>query len=198
MHAERDANGDLWLRGISVLCIDTLARLPDLIESDDPEVKARLLPEVYDDPEDEAQWRRHGAAELAHLFASRNAIVRQDLEALRPESDAVPADEDAPFVEVVLGVPQDDSGSAPPLPPMFRLRIPAAHVSAWESALTFAAHVLYLLHGLEPTDIDHAPGTLGDDAKDVALLRIHIVYHVLGILLEAGGHRFDPRLDDGG
>ena len=62
MRTERDPEGNLWLRGLTPLCADTAMRIPGLLNIEDPKVRGRLLPEAYDDPEEEVHWRRLGLA----------------------------------------------------------------------------------------------------------------------------------------
>ncbi len=85
MRVERDEAGDLWFRGVTPLCADTMIRLPGYLESEDPAVKRRLLPSVYADANEQEQWHRLGTAELEHLFLSRAEIMRKDLETIEPD-----------------------------------------------------------------------------------------------------------------
>ena len=40
------------------------------------------------------------------------------------------------------------------------------------------------------------PGSLGDEEKDTALLRVHGLGFLLHLLLEADGYRYDPELTE--
>ncbi|MBK8977949.1 MAG: hypothetical protein IPM29_18740 [Planctomycetes bacterium] len=159
------ADGTVVLAELSMLVADTLIRVPELLESDDPRVRGRLLPATFDSDEDDAQWRRLVHPELEHLFASRAAIVREDLRS--------------------LGDPQPDDGLA--------IRIPTQHRSAWIAALNGASHALFQLHGLTPADVEREIGTLGRPEKDLALLRIHVIGAVVALLLDADGFGFPDR-----
>ena len=150
----------LELRHLDALEVDVLLRVPELLESRDPRVRDRLLPAAYDDPDDEQQWRSLVVPELEHLFASRTEIVRKDL----------------------AGIAVESRGGG------FRLKIPSAHRSAWESAMTGASHVLYLLAGLAPGDTTLEPGDLGDPDRDVALYRIRVLGYLLSEILDLDGY----------
>ena len=89
MQIEREPSGDLCCRGITALHADTLMHIPEWLESDDSRVQARLLPKVYEEPEDEEQWRKFAVPELEHLFASRAEIVGKDLESLAQDGAVV-------------------------------------------------------------------------------------------------------------
>jgi len=225
MRVDRDQAGDIELRHLPLICADTLMLVPELLESEDPDVRGRLFPDAYPDTAAEAEWRRFAGPELEHLFASRVEIVRKDLVTLRAESLRPPHElEDDAFVHVVIGFPRstgrdgddladlggDDSGGdgddedddrsvdwsgvdgiVGGLPATYSLRIPAAHKAAWQSALTGASHALFVLNGLAPQDMELQPGMVGEDDKDLALLRIHLLGHVLAQMLEADGFRHD-------
>ena len=47
----------VWLYEMPAFVADTLLSLPDWVESDDPEVRKRLLPDAYADPEEDRAWR---------------------------------------------------------------------------------------------------------------------------------------------
>jgi hypothetical protein len=157
MRVARSESGDLEVGEASPLVIDTLAHLPEWIQSDDPRVREALLPEVYEDPDDEAQWRRYVAPELEHLFLSRAEIVRKDLGELR---------RDGPF--------------------SFAFRIPAKHAKAWIAALQAGRVVLYHLHRLSAADLEFDLENLEDDAKALVLLRMEVLGALQHLMLEAG------------
>lgn len=144
--------------GITPLHAAMLATLPELLECDDPRVRGRLLPEVYEDPEEEAQWRRHAAPELAHLFATRAELIAGDLRALELDEDMT-----------------------------FRMRIPPGHETAWLTGLNAARLALFELHDLEDLDMERDPGDLDDPDKQLALVRIHVLAYLQEMLMEAGG-----------
>lgn len=172
MRVRIDPDGDLLFVGLPLVLADTLQRLPDLLTSSDPRVRDRLLPRTYHDDESEAHWRRYVTPDLEHLFASRVDIVRKDLRGL--ELDLTGA---------------GDS---------FRLRIPGRHRAAWQSALNGASHSVFLQAGLQPSDMERSPGTLGDPERDLALLRVQLLGYLLGRILEAEGFEFPTRdeIDD--
>ena len=153
---ERDEAGDLWLRGLSPLYADTLMRIPEWLESDDPKVRSRLLPPAYSDPDEEEQWRKFGAPELEHLFASRSRVITKDLATM------------------------DLDGSV-----TFRLCIKKAHENAWLSSLNAARLALFVLHDLQPEDMDQDPSKLGDLDKEIATVRIHVMALLQELLMEA-------------
>lgn len=156
MQVEREVGGDLCCRGITALHADTLMHIPEWLESDDVRVRSRLLPAVYKDPEEEAQWRRFAVPELEHLFASRVEIVGKDLESLAQDGAVT-----------------------------FSLRIPKDHTMAWLSSLNAARLALFELHDLDDEDMELEPAEIGDFDKELALVRIHIMAFMQELLLEA-------------
>lgn len=146
-------------RGLSPLCADTLLHVPELLRSEDPAVRARLLPDAYDNDDDEQQWRRYARPHIEHLFADRIQIVEGDLRTLR-----------------------EDAGAE------YELRIPARHRSAWLSALNGARIAMFIEAGLKAADMDAEPGTLVDVDQDICLLKIHLLAFVQELMLEAGGY----------
>jgi hypothetical protein len=157
MVVERDAAGDVVVRELAPLHADTLVHVPIWLRSDDPRVRARLLPEAFADEERERQWRRYATPDLEHLFASRAEIVERDL----------------------AGLTQDRAMR-------FSLTIPAAHGSAWLSALNGARLALFALHDLRQVDMERLPNELGDFDRELALVRIHIMAFLQEMLIEAG------------
>ncbi len=154
MRVERDRDGNTWLRDLTLLVADTAMRIPVLLESEDPRVRGRLLPEAYDDPEEERHWRRLGAPELERLFLSRAQLIRRDLETLARDG-----------------------------PQTFTLRIAVGHEAAWLSGLNGARLALFALHGLEASDMEREPETAGDTEKELALLRIHLMAYLQELLM---------------
>lgn len=84
----RDDEGNRWIGGIPLFCAEVLANLGKVLRTEDPEVRERLMPEVYSDPEDQAQWERYAQPDLKRLFAGRLEIVEDDLRTLCPLRDA--------------------------------------------------------------------------------------------------------------
>ena len=154
MRTERDPDGSLWLRGLTAICADTAMRVPGLLESEDPRVRGRLLPEAYDDPDEEAHWRRLGGPELERLFLSRAALIRRDLESMSSEG-----------------------------PETFSLRISAGHEAAWLSGLNGARLALFALHDLKAEDMEREPRADGFAEKELALIRIHVMAYLQELLL---------------
>jgi hypothetical protein len=158
VRVEIAAAGDLELRDLPPICAETLLRIPDELRRDDEEVRARLMPDAYDDDEAREQWRRLAQPELEHLFQGRVEIVEQDLRSL---------EEDGPLT--------------------FRMAVPAAHRTAWLSSLNAARLSMFISGGLAAKDMEREPGSIGDYEKDVTLLRIHLLAFVQELLLEASG-----------
>ena len=157
MRVERDRDGNTWLRGLTPLCADTAMRVPGLLEDEDPRVRGRLLPEAYDDPEEEEHWRRLGAPELERLFLSRAQLIRRDLESLSRDG-----------------------------PQTFALRIAKGHDTAWLSGLNGARVALFALHDLNAADMDREPDNDRDPEKELALLRIHLMAYLQELLMSGG------------
>ncbi len=156
MEIERDEKGDVWFRGMSPLHADTLMRIPEWLSSDDVRVRARLLPPVYEDEEDENQWRNYAVPELEHLFASRAELITKDLEMMEQEGAL-----------------------------MFALRIPQAHEAAWLSGLNAARLALFVLHDFEDEDMARNPAELEDLEQELALARIDIMAFMQEMMIES-------------
>jgi hypothetical protein len=150
---------------LPLVLVDTLHRIPGWLTGDDPRVRDRLLPRTYADDEAEEHWRRYVRPDLEHLFASRAEIVAKDLRTLELE----------------------DGGES------FSMRIPGRHRSAWQAALTGAAHAVFQRAGLTAADMQREPGSLGDADRDVALLRIMLLNALQWLCLEVEGYRDPPR-----
>lgn len=157
MQLERDADGTLVCRGITAFHADTLVRIPEWLGSDDERVRGRLLPAVYENEEEEEQWRRYGVPDLEHLFATRAEIVGKDLESLVQDGAAT-----------------------------YSLKIPGVHATAWVSSLNAARLTLFELHGLEEADMEREPEEISNFEKELALVRIHVMAFTQELLLESG------------
>lgn len=141
--------------GLTKRALETLRGVPMLVESSDPRVRERLLPETYDGAEDESHWREHATPELERLFMSRLQIVRKDLAALRQ-------------------IPDTDN---------WVLLLPDNHVNAWLASLNAARLSLYVLNDLEPKHCERG-GAAGCTPKQVeALWRIHFLAEIQCILM---------------
>ncbi|MCA8957973.1 MAG: hypothetical protein KDC87_18000 [Planctomycetes bacterium] len=164
----------VWLYEMPAFVADTLLSLPDWVESDDPEVRKRLLPDAYADPEEDRAWRAALGSSLEHLFATRTAIVRGDLKNLRvhAEGEGWEADEDA------------DPEPFTPDRARFSVFIPAAHLSAWVSTLQAGTHALFILEGLSAEDLGDELDEIEDDDRKVSLVRLSVLQEILVRLIE--------------
>lgn len=154
--------------GLSATCVETLKGVPMLLESSDPRVRERLLPDACDDPGDETDWRAHAVPELERLFASRAQLVRRDLNGLRR-----------------LG--KSDTQL---------LMIPNSHVNAWLAALNAARLALFALNDLDARHLEPEGFTTAAPKQQEALLRIHVLAEMQSVLLgdyeiESGGPMAD-------
>jgi hypothetical protein len=140
---------------LTVASVDTLKGVPMLLESADPRVRERLLPETNDDPEAEEQWRRHAVPELERLFLSRAQVVRRDLAGLRkmPKSKH----------QLLL--------------------IPDSHAAAWLAALNAARLALYVLNDLDAEAMEPEGFGKATAKQQEALLRIHLLAEIQSVLL---------------
>ncbi len=135
--------------------VETLKGIPMLIESEDPRVRGRLLPDTCDDEADAAHWREHAVPELERLFLSRAQLVRRDLAGLRKMSKS-----EHQF-----------------------LLLPDAHVNAWLAALNAARLALFELNDLKAADME--PENFGalQGKQQEALMRIHLLAEIQSVLL---------------
>ena len=83
----RDDDGNRWIGGVPPIGAEALVSIPKALTSDDPEVRRRLMPEAYMDPEEQATWERFSVPELKNLFAGRLELVEDDLGTLRRLAD---------------------------------------------------------------------------------------------------------------
>lgn len=150
-------DGTRWLRQATPLCIDTVQRMFEWIESDDARVAKRLRPDTFLDPAEEAAWRRLMAADLAHLVQSRRELVEKDLARMKPDG-----------------------------PGLFRFPIGKHHQHAWLSVLNAARLALFALHDLGPEDMDAEPEDIDDDEAQLALVRIHVLGFMQELILHRG------------
>jgi hypothetical protein len=140
---------------LTAASVETLKGVPMLLESQDPRVRERLLPETCDDEDAESHWRRHAVPELERLFASRAQIVRRDLATMRS------------------------------LPATMRqlLLIPHAHQAAWLAALNAARLALFELNGLTAESMEPEAFGTASEKQQEALLRIHLLAEIQSVLL---------------
>lgn len=135
--------------------IETLGGIPMLLESEDPRVRERLLPDTYVDDDAQAQWQQHAVPELQRLFASRAQLVRRDLAALRPMPDS----------EHQL------------------LLIPDAHQNAWLAALNAARLALFVLNDLTAEAMEPEAYGAATAQQQKALRTIHLFAEIQSVLL---------------
>ena len=168
MRARRHSDGSIGLTEIEWVIAEILGRIPELLESQDPKVKARFEPEAYTDEADQSQWRELVGPELRRLVATRAEILRGDLDRLAAHDDGE----------------------------TFHVTIPAVHLSAWESALVGASHALFGMHDLSAEELAGGPTGIGDTERDFALLRIEVHSAVLHLLMRVADPSFGARSAD--
>lgn len=155
MRAKIDRHGNLELKNMPPFCVDTFLKLPEWLEDRNASVRERFLPRASTDLQAELEWRRYAIPELEHLFLSRVEIVRKDL----------------------LTLKSGRSGT-------YSMRIPEKHRTAWLSALNGARHALFILHELEPEDMDVDLAGFDGDPKDEARLRIALMGWLQQVLID--------------
>ena len=165
-------SGEFIFRNLALPHVYALRELPSVLADDSEDVRERLFPNSYpDDSEKAAEWDRYSRPDLISLFESRTEIVRSDLESLTPE----------------------------PVWRGYRLEIPAAHRNAWMAALNAARLVLAIRGDVDEDDMERALDFEELDEKELLLLRIHLLGHLLGLLVEGEDFEFEewPEEDDG-
>ena len=152
----RTADGALAVGNLPPLFVELLLELPFLLAADPPEaVRRRLFPDPGADEAINAEWRRAQHPELFALLADAQAIVRDDLASLAPSKEM----------------------------PWWTLEVPAAHVSAWISALNAGRLALGALHEVTQRDMEaELPDELDD--RGMALLKIHAYAELQAALIE--------------
>ena len=148
--------------------LETLKGVPMLLESNDPRVRDRLLPETCEDAEDERQWRDHAVPELERLFQSRAQVVRRDLSTIRqiPESG----------LSVLL--------------------IPDEHVNAWLAALNAARLALFVLNDMTAEHLEEEGFLSGTPKQQEAALRISLLAEIQAVMLGEYEVEGDDESDD--
>ncbi|GAB4156670.1 MAG: hypothetical protein Fur0037_24920 [Planctomycetota bacterium] len=154
MWVARTENGYLF-GGLTAYCLETLRGVPMLIESKDPRVRRRLLPDTYDEIEDQQDWRATAVPELERLFLSRGQLVSRDLQRIKKLDNL-------------------DS---------WVLLIPDQHTNAWLSSLNAARLALYELNDLTPEHMERDGVQKADGKQREAILRIHFLAEIQGVLL---------------
>lgn len=175
MFVER-VGDDTFIRCMPVWVVDTLIRLPDWLESEDPDVRERLQPAAYTDPEAEQEWRQHISPDLEHLFQTRTEIIRKDLAALQIDLPGGADGEDGEDgADEELDLDASDGVT-------FTLKIPRKHLSAWLTSLQAGTHAVFLVEELSEEDIGRDPRDESDAHKQVAMMRLLILQELLAML----------------
>jgi len=112
-----------------------------------------------DDPRADDHWSRHAAPGLRHLFEEARDTVLRDLRGLEPESGHRRG---------------------------FRLAVPAKHLPAWLSTLAGVRVVLGDRHSVTEAEMEaDLPAEIRDE-RDRAVILIHLLGWIQGLLVEAG------------
>lgn len=149
------ADSGFLFGGLTQYCVETLRGVPMLIESTDPRVRRRLLPDTYEKVDDQEEWRDTAVPELERLFLSRAQLVRRDLAMLKKLDNL-------------------DS---------WVLLIPDVHANAWLSSLNAARLALYVLNDLRPDHLERDGIEQASPKQQAALLRIHFLAEIQSVLL---------------
>lgn len=141
--------------GLTAHGVETLTGVPMLLESTDPRVRERLLPDTFDEESEQEHWQKHAVPELERLFATRAQVVRRDLAAMKklPKSSTQ-----------VLFVPDH-------------------HTNAWLAALNAARLALFVLNDLEARHLEAEGFGTGTKKQQEAILRIHLLAEIQSVLL---------------
>ena len=141
--------------GLTTHSVETLTGVPMLLESTDPRVRERLLPDTFDDAEAQEQWQRHAVPELERLFVSRAQLVRRDLAAMKKVTKSA--------TQVLL--------------------IPDKHANAWLAALNAARLALFVLNDLTAKHLEPEGFAVATSKQQEAMLRIHLLAEIQSVLL---------------
>ncbi|MFQ5503760.1 MAG: DUF2017 family protein [Planctomycetota bacterium] len=153
-------DGELDFRRLPPIYAEILLQLPEILNDTEDEVRKRLFPASYPaDPDKEAEWDRLSRPELFALFSSQLEIVSQDLEGLACEPG--------------------DRG--------YRLRLPGSHQNAWIAALNAARHLLASQFSIGEADMDREPDLDAPTDKDIALLKVHLLGYIQGMIVDGAG-----------
>jgi len=172
---QRLSDGSVRLIDLAPWFVGVILELPNLLDSDQPEVVSRrLYPDPSDDAEQQKDWEKFVRPELFALVASARDIVLNDIGTMAPSS--VEAKEATDFS-------------------VWQLDIPETHIQGWISALNVARLTLssrYTIEDddmLEPDgDIDEGDGDTGEpefDKKHFAVARVHLLGWLQQLLIEA-------------
>jgi hypothetical protein len=159
------ADGSLLLRDLPPVMVLALHQLPALLSDQSPRIRRRLTGCPYgDDAEAGAHWEKHAVPELEHLFREARDLVAKDLAGLGP----------APGSRV-----------------RYLLPIPGKHLGAWLSSLAAVRVSLADVHRLTETEMESPLPPVMVSPKERALLVVHLLGWVQGLLLEASSEELD-------
>ena len=146
------------LSGIDPFLAACLQELPEVLsQCDHPSARQRLFPDpTAHDEEVNADWHRLMEPDLRHLFVSAAETMARDLTSLEPDASETDC---------------------------LQVAFPAAHVSAWMSALNQARLILGELHRVEERDMASAQFDLREP-KHLAVLKIHLLGYLLQLFVE--------------
>lgn len=158
--------------GLTAHAVETLTGVPMLLESTDPRVRERLLPDTFDEESEQEHWQKHAVPELERLFSTRAQVVRRDLAAMQklPKS----------ATQVLF--------------------VPDKHANAWLAALNAARLALFVLNDLTGKHLEPEGFGTGTPKQQEAILRIHLLAEIQSVLLgdfelDDGGPLADLRLE---
>ncbi|MAE76012.1 MAG: hypothetical protein CMJ85_03965 [Planctomycetes bacterium] len=155
---EVEEDGTFVLRNLPPVSVEALLSVPSVLSEEGVDITERLFPTSYpSDPDKEAEWERLARPDLKALFASQSEIIRDDLHNLTAEPDWAG----------------------------FRLPLPARHRAAWMAGLNAARLTLGAKHSITEADMESEPDLNEPEEKDIALLQIHVLGYVLGLIVEA-------------
>jgi hypothetical protein len=153
-------DGAFLLRDVPPVMALALRQMPELLADDAPGIRGRLTGCPYpDDPDGAEHWRKYAVPELEHLFRSAREVVVKDVDRLEPE---------------------------PRARERFRVEIAAGHLPAWLHALAAVRVALGDAHGLTEKEMEAPVPPVLMCEKDRAVLLVHLLGWVQGLLVEAG------------
>lgn len=146
------------ISGIDWATVACLLEVPNIL----PEAKAgkareRLFPPVSSEAKVNDDWQQLVTPELEHLFASAGETFAKDVEPLKSSITTRPVNE---------------------------LTIARQHCEAWMSALNQARLILGAKHDVTEHDMDEEGFVQMSEAKQQAVLRIHILGYVVQLFVE--------------
>ena len=171
---QRLSDGSVRLIDLAPWFVGVILELPDLLDSDQPEVVSRrLYPDPSDDAEHQKDWDKFVRPELFALVASARDIVLKDIGTMAPSSIE---SEEATDLSV------------------WQLDIPEAHIHGWISALNVARLTLSSRYTVEDGDMVEPEGDTEEpedatgpefDEKHFAVARIHLLGWLQQLMIEA-------------